>query len=182
MRVLTISGSLRPESLNTLLLRAAEEQAPAGVQIDRFAGLGDIPPFHGDRSDSRPVPAVVQNLRDRIAAADAVLIATPEYNGSIPGVLKNALDWISIPFPENVLRGKPVAVIGASTGAYGGLWAQAELRKVLGIIGARVIGADLALPKAHEHFGEDGRIADQHSGRLSSVIDALLAGAQPIAA
>src|SRR5438067_3850566 len=144
-RVLTISGSLRPESLNTLLLRAAEEQAPAGVVIDRFTGLAEIPPFHGDRSDSSPVPPAVKDLRDRIAAADAILIATPEYNGSIPGVLKNALDWASIPFPENALRGKPVAVIGASTGAYGGLWAQAELRKVLGIIGARVVSADLAL-------------------------------------
>ena len=182
MRVLTISGSLRPDSLNTLLLRAAEEQAPAGVEIDRFDLLADIPPFHGDRSDSGPAPAAVQELRDRIAAADAVLIATPEYNGSIPGALKNALDWASIPFPDNALRGKPVAVIGASTGAYGGMWAQAELRKVLGIIGARVTNADLALPKAHEHFGDDGTLGAAHTGRLSSVIESLLAEAPPIAA
>jgi chromate reductase len=182
MRVLTISGSLRPASLNTLLLRAAEEQAPAGVQIDRFTTLAEIPPFHGDRAEAGAVPPAVQDLRDRIAAADAVLIATPEYNGSIPGVLKNALDWTSVPFPDNALRGKPVAVIGASTGAYGGMWAQAELRKVLGIIGARVINADMSLGKAHEHFGDDGTLPDLHAGRLTNVIDALLAEVHPIAA
>jgi chromate reductase, NAD(P)H dehydrogenase (quinone) len=181
-RVLTISGSLRPDSLNTLLLRAAEEQAPAGVEIDRFTSLADIPPFHGDRADAGPAPAAVQDLRDRIARADAVLIATPEYNGSIPGVLKNAFDWASVPFPGNALRGKPVAVIGASTGAYGGMWAQAELRKVLGIIGARVVNADLALAKAHEHFDEGGTLADHHASRVTNVIDALVADAHPVAA
>jgi chromate reductase len=181
-RVLTISGSLRADSLNTLLLRAAEEQAPAGVEIDRFTGLADIPPFHGDRAETGPAPAAVQDLRDRIAHADAVLIATPEYNGSIPGVLKNALDWASVPFPGNALRGKPVAVIGASTGAYGGMWAQAELRKVLGIIGARVVNADLSLAKAHEHFDDGGALADHHAGRLTNVIDALVADAHPVAA
>jgi chromate reductase len=182
MRVLTISGSLRPASLNTLLLRAAEEQAPAGVQIDRFTSLAEIPPFHGDRAETEAAPAAVQDLRERIAAADAVLIATPEYNGSIPGVLKNALDWMSVPFPDNALRGKPVAVIGASTGAYGGMWAQAELRKVLGIIGARVVNADMSLAKAHEHFGDDGTLPDNHAGRLTNVIDSLLAEVHPLAA
>ena len=182
MRVLTISGSLRPGSLNSLLLRAAEEQAPAGAQIDRFTSLAEIPPFHGDRAETAAVPAAVQDLRDRIAVADAVLIATPEYNGSIPGVLKNALDWTSVPFPDNVLRGKPVAVIGASTGAYGGMWAQAELRKVLGIIGARVVNADMSLAKAHEHFGDDGALPDHHAGRLTNVIDTLLEEVHPVAA
>ena len=182
MRVLTISGSLRPDSLNTLLLRAAEEQAPAGVQLVRFNELAAIPPFHGERSDPGERPAAVRELREQIEAADAVLIATPEYNGSIPGVLKNALDWVSTPFPDNVLRGKPVAVIGASTGGYGGMWAQAELRKVLGLTGARVVNGDLSLARAHEHFDQAGTLAAPHGGRLSQVLDTLLAEVQPVAA
>jgi chromate reductase len=182
MCVLTISGSLRPDSLNTLLLRAAEEQAPAGVQLVRFNELAAIPPFHGERSDPGERPAAVRELSEHIEAADALLIATPEYNGSIPGVLKNALDWVSTPFPDNVLRGKPVAVIGASTGGYGGMWAQAELRKVLGLTGARVVNGDLSLARAHEHFDEAGTLAAPHDTRLSEVLDALLAEAQPIAA
>ncbi|HEV8452030.1 MAG TPA: NAD(P)H-dependent oxidoreductase [Gaiellales bacterium] len=182
MRVLTISGSLRPESLNTLLLRAAEEQAPAGVQLVRFAELAAIPPFHGERSDPGESPAAVRELREQIEAADAVLIATPEYNGSIPGVLKNALDWVSTPFPDNVLRGKPVAVIGASTGGYGGMWAQAELRKVLGLTGARVVNGDLSLARAHEHFDDAGTLAAPHDERLTRVLDTLLAEVQPLAA
>jgi chromate reductase len=182
MRVLTISGSLRPDSLNTLLLRAAEEQAPAGVQLVRFTELAAIPPFHGERSDPGERPAAVRELSEHIEAADALLIATPEYNGSIPGVLKNALDWVSTPFPGNVLRGKPVAVIGASTGGYGGMWAQAELRKVLGLTGARVVNGDLSLARAHEHFDEAGTLAAPHDTRLSEVLDALLAEVQPVAA
>ena len=182
MRVLTISGSLRPDSLNTLLLRAAEEQAPAGVQLVRFTELAAIPPFHGERSDPGERPAAVRELSVQIEAADALLIATPEYNGSIPGVLKNALDWVSTPFPDNVLRGKPVAVIGASTGGYGGMWAQAELRKVLGLTGARVVSGDLSLARAHEHFDEGGTLAAPHDTRLSEVLDALLAEVQPVAA
>ena len=182
MRVLTISGSLRPDSLNTLLLRAAEEQAPAGVQLVRFAELAAIPPFHGERSDPGERSAPVRELSEQIEAADALLIATPEYNGSIPGVLKNALDWVSTPFPDNVLRGKPVAVIGASTGGYGGMWAQAELRKVLGLTGARVVNGDLSLARAHEHFDEAGTLAAPHDTRLSEVLDALLAEVQPVAA
>jgi chromate reductase, NAD(P)H dehydrogenase (quinone) len=180
--VLTISGSLRPESLNTLLLRAAEEQAPAGVQLVRFTELAAIPPFHGERSDPGERPAAVRELSEQIEAADALLIATPEYNGSVPGVLKNALDWVSTPFPDNVLRGKPVAVIGASTGGYGGMWAQAELRKVLGLTGARVVNGDLSLARAHEHFDEAGTLAAPHDTRLSGVLGALLAEAQPVAA
>ncbi len=89
-----------------------------------------------------------------------MLIATPEYNGSLPGLLKNALDWASRPFPDNALRNKPVGVVGASTSAYGGIWAQAELRKVLGIIGARVVEGDVSIGHAQEHFDSDGRLAD----------------------
>jgi chromate reductase, NAD(P)H dehydrogenase (quinone) len=182
MRVLTISGSLRPDSYNGLLLRALEEQAPAGVELHTFEGLADIPHFHGDRTDPDPVPEAVERLRREIERSDAVLIATPEYNGSIPGTLKNALDWASVPFPDNALKGKPVAVIGASTGGYGGMWAQAELRKVLGIIGARVVPADFSLAHAHQQFDEHGSLKANQAGRLALAMEQLLAEAQPLAA
>jgi chromate reductase, NAD(P)H dehydrogenase (quinone) len=98
----------------------------------------------------------VRALREEIGAADAVLISTPEYNASVPGHLKNALEWSSRPFPDNALRGKPVAVVGASTGLFGAVWAQAELRKVLGSIGARVVDEELPVGQAHEAFTPDG--------------------------
>jgi len=159
MRVLGISGSLRRDSYNTHLLHAAGELAPETVELELYDGLGAIPPYDQDIQDEG-APATVQDLRERIAAADAVLIATPEYNGSVPGLLKNALDWASRPFPDNALRNKPVAVVGATTGAYGGVWAQADLRKVLGIIGARVVEGDVAIGHAPERFDADGRLTD----------------------
>jgi len=182
MRVLTISGSLRPDSYNALLLHAVEEQAPADLELHPFEGLADIPHFHGDRTDPDPVPEAVERLRREIEAADAVLISTPEYNGSIPGTLKNALDWVSVPFPDNAVKGKPVAVIGASTGGYGGMWAQAELRKVLGIMGARVVPADFSLAHAQQQFDEHGSLKPNQAGRLAVAIEQLLAEAQPLAA
>jgi chromate reductase len=182
MRVLTISGSLRPDSYNAQLLNAVEEQAPADLELHPFEGLADIPHFHGDRTDPDPVPEAVERLRREIEAADAVLISTPEYNGSIPGTLKNALDWVSVPFPDNAVKGKPVAVIGASTGGYGGMWAQAELRKVLGIMGARVVPADFSLAHAQQQFDEHGSLKANQAGRLAVAIEQLLAEAQPLAA
>lgn len=182
MRVLTLSGSLREGSLNTLLLRAAEEQLPAGVTVDRFDGLGSIPPFPGVYDGAAPPPPAVAEWFGRIEAADVILIATPEYNGSIPGVLKNALDWASRPHPENVLRGKPVAVIGASTGSYGGMWAQAELRKVLGIIGARPVDPQVPAPRAHELFDGETLTDDVLRRRLGQLTEALLGELQPLAA
>ena len=117
----------------------------------------------------------MSELREAIASADAVLFATPEYNASIPGQLKNALDWASRPFPENALRGKPVAVIGASTGMFGGVWAQAELRKVLGAIGARVLDRDLPVATAQRAFHEDGHLQDdQHHSTLEGIVSELV--------
>src|SRR5919107_5067942 len=136
MRVLGISGSLRADSHNTELLRAAATLLPSGVEFELYEGLRDIPPYVEDEEASSH-PAV-RDLKERVAAADAVLFATPEYNHSIPGQLKNAIDWLSRPIATNVLRNKPVAVIGASTGMFGAVWAQAELKKVLGACGARV--------------------------------------------
>jgi len=160
MRVLGISGSLRRDSHNTTLLRAAGEIAEEhGAEFEVFDGLKAIPPYDED-DDAGPGPASVARFRRAIAGADAVLFATPEYNSSIPGVLKNAVDWASRPVDANPLRNKPVAVIGASTGMFGAVWAQAELRKVLGATGARVAEVELAVGHAHEHLDAAGHLAD----------------------
>lgn len=159
MRILAISGSLRRDSHNSALLRAAAELLPPGVELTLHDGLKEIPPF--DEDDLSRVPAPVARLRDEVAGVDAVLISTPEYNSSIPGQLKNALDWLSRPLAESPLRNKPVAVIGASTGMFGAVWAQAEARKVLGAIGARVLDRELPVPTADEQFLSDGRLRDQ---------------------
>jgi chromate reductase, NAD(P)H dehydrogenase (quinone) len=160
VRVLGISGSLRRGSHNTLLLRAAADLLPPPASLELFDGLKGVPPYDED-DDTEPAPRGAAALRDAIAAADAILIATPEYNHSVPGQLKNAIDWASRPFPDNVLRGKPVAVIGASTGMFGAVWAQAELRKSLGAAGARVIDREVAVPSVElGAFDERGRLAD----------------------
>ncbi len=160
MRVLGISGSLRRDSHNRALLRAAAaELAAAGAQLDVWDRVAELPHYDEDL-DVEPVPEPVADLRDAIAQADAILIATPEYNASIPGALKNALDWASRPWPEHALRGKPVAVIGASTGLFGAVWAQAEVRKVLDTIGARVLDGELPVGQAHDAFGADGALLD----------------------
>ena len=159
MRVLGVSGSLRRDSHNTSLLRAAAMSQPPGVELELFDGLADLPHYDADL-DVDPAPDPVERLREAIADVDGVLIATPEYNGSIPGALKNALDWSSRPFPDNALRGKPAAVVGASTGMFGAVWAQAEVRKVLKTIGADVLDGELPVPHAHLAFGDDGHLAD----------------------
>jgi chromate reductase len=175
MRVLGISGSLRRDSHNTELLRAAATLLPSGVEFQLHDGLKDIPPYDAD--DEHAAPPAVQRLRDEIAAADMVLIATPEYNHSMPGVLKNALDWVSRPLATSPLRNKPVAVIGASTGMFGAVWAQAETRKVLAAIGARVIDRELPVPTADEivHDRDKLESSGTHSllvGILAELIDA----------
>src|SRR5436853_4200912 len=160
MRVLAISGSLRAASHNTALLRAASELAPAGVEVELFTGLDRLPPYNEDH-DTDLAPAEVTRLRAEIADADALLIATPEYNGTVPGQLKHAIDWASRPYGQNSsLWGKPAAVIGASTTDYGALWAQDHVRKALGIGGARVLELELPIGKAHQRFDAAGRLAD----------------------
>jgi chromate reductase, NAD(P)H dehydrogenase (quinone) len=177
LRILGISGSLRRGSHNTSLLRAAQELLPPGVELEVFDGLRDVPPYDADDDAASANPAV-QRLREEIAAADGVLIATPEYNGSIPGVLKNALDWASRPFPDNALRGKPVAVIGASTGLFGAVWAQAETRKVLGIIGADVLDHELPVGQADAAFAYDGQLVEpEQRAVLSDLVHVLAARA-----
>ncbi len=177
MRVLGISGSLRSGSHNTNLLRVAAQVVSPPHELEIFNGLRDIPPYDADE-DTDPAPEAVQRLRDAIAEADAVLIATPEYNSSLPGQLKNAFDWASRPFPGNALRNKPVAVIGASTGMFGAVWAQAEARKVLGATGARVVDVELPVPHAEAAFAGD-RLADAEvHENLAGIVNELIAAAE----
>ncbi|MBJ7455066.1 MAG: NAD(P)H-dependent oxidoreductase [Thermoleophilia bacterium] len=178
MIVLGISGSLRGDSHNTRLLRAAARELPGEVEFRLFDGLRDVPPYDED-DDRDPAPAAVQRLREAIAQADAVLFATPEYNSSIPGQLKNALDWASRPRDTSPLRFLPVAVIGASTGAFGAVWAQAELRKVLGASGARVVQGDLALGHAHEKLVDGAELDDEPREQLRELLHQLLAEVRP---
>jgi chromate reductase, NAD(P)H dehydrogenase (quinone) len=175
MRVLGISGSLRSGSHNASLLRAAAELMPEGVEFSLYAGLKTVPPYDQD-DDVMPVPAPVAELREAIARADAVLIATPEYNASIPGVLKNAIDWASRPFTTNALRNKPVAVVGASTGLFGAVWAQADLRRVLERTGARVHEGEFAVGLAETRFAENGELVDEGVREQLAEVVAVLVG------
>ena len=173
MHILAISGSLRQGSHNTALLRAAADVLPPGVTVDLYDRLEEIPAFNEDRVAQRPEP--VDRLWDAVAEADGVLIATPEYNSSIPGVLKNALDWLSRPLIESPMRNKPAAVIGASTGMFGAVWSQAETRKVLGAIGARVLDRELPVPSADEQFDEAGKLVEKEIAQdLGSIVQALV--------
>jgi chromate reductase len=173
MKVLAVSGSLRSGSYNTRLLEAARELLPAGVRLELFDGLKAVPPYD-EEDDVQPAPPAVARFRDAIAGADALLFATPEYNSSVPGQLKNALDWASRPIATNVLRNKPVAVVGASTGAFGAVWAQAELRKTLAATGARVIEGEVAVGHAPQRFDERGRLTDENlREELAEVVETL---------
>jgi chromate reductase len=171
-RVLGISGSLRRDSHNTSLLRAAAEAAGPDLELELYDGLKQIPPYDED-DDVHPRPAEVARLNAAIEEADAVLFSTPEYNSSIPGQLKNAVDWISRPLATNVLRNKPVAVVGASTGGFGAVWAQAELRKVLSTLGARVLDVELPVPHAHTRFDEGDLTDDEIRAALTEVLETL---------
>jgi chromate reductase, NAD(P)H dehydrogenase (quinone) len=161
MKILGISGSLRRGSYNTSLLGAAAGLLPADVEFELWGGLKEVPPYDED-DDTEEAPAAATALREAIADADAVLFATPEYNSSVPGQLKNAIDWVSRPLATNPLRNKPVAVVGASTGAFGAVWSQAELRKVLAATGARVVEGEVAVGHAPTRFDEDGRLVDEN--------------------
>jgi chromate reductase len=178
MKVLALSGSLRSGSHNTSLLRAAAELAPAGVEVELWEGLREIPPYDQD-DDVDPAPAAVAGLRDAVANADAVLIATPEYNSSVPGALKNALDWASRPLATNVFRNKPVAVIGSSAGMFGAVWAQAELRKVLAAMGARVAEVVVAVGHAAEKVVDGELVDDDVRTQLRDALDVLVETASP---
>jgi chromate reductase len=181
MRVLGISGSLRRDSYNSALLRAAAERLPGEVELVTFDRLAEIPAYDADL-EATDAPDAVAELRQAMRDADAVLVSTPEYNHSIPGALKNALDWASRPAGESALNGTPAAVVSASTGMFGGVWAQAETRKVLGALGGRVVETEFPVAHAQNQY-EDGRLAltPEQSEGLTGLIDELLAAAEEAA-
>ena len=145
-KVLALVGSLRAASINRQIAELATEAAPEGVAVTVFEGLGDLPFYNEEIDDvmntDAPALAAVAALRAAAAEADAALVVTPEYNGSYPAVVKNAIDWLSRPFGDGALKGKPLAVIGGSFGQYGGVWAHDDTRKSFGIAGARVVEDD----------------------------------------
>lgn len=160
MRILGVSGSLRSDSNNTRLLAAAATHAPQGVELELLDAelLRAVPAF--DEDCEEPAPQSVEEVRQRIASADAVLFATPEYNSSVPGWLKNVIDWCSRPQASAALKGKDVAVVGSSTGMFGAVWGQAELRKTLAASGARVVDRELPVPAVDQAFDDQGALID----------------------
>ena len=178
MRVLAFAGSLRHDSYNRRLLGSAARAFPEGVAFDRWSGIADLPAYNEDLDGPDPPPAAVR-LRTAIQTADALIFATPEYNSSVPGALKNLLDWASRPYATNVLRQKPVAVVGASTGLFGAVWAQAELRQILRACGARVLDRQLPVGRAVEAFAADGSLADPTLADALAEIVAQLVGLVP---
>ncbi len=179
MQVLGISGSLREGSHNKRLLEAASGEVPPGVTLELFEGLEDVPAYVEDR-ESEP-PANARAFLEAIAHADALLFATPEYNSSVPGALKNALDWASRPFPNSVLHDKPAAVVGASTGMFGAVWAQAELRKILSASGAKVLDEELPVGHAGEAFDASGQLAaPETANKLREILESLVAQAEQL--
>ena len=163
IKVLTLVGSLRAASINRQLAELAAESAPDGIGVTIYEGLGELP-FYNEDIDTDDAPAAVVALRAAAADADATLVITPEYNGSIPGVLKNAIDWLSRPWGNGALKDKPLAVIGAALGQFGGVWAHDETRKSFGIAGPRVVESiKLSLPTATldgKHPRESAEVAD----------------------
>jgi len=174
VRILGISGSLRRGSHNRRLIRAASALLPPGAELVEWDGLAGLPAF--DEDHELTPPPVVREFFAAIEGADALLIATPEYNASLPGALKNAIDWASRPFPENVLRYKATAVVGASTGLFGAVWAQAEVRKTMKASGAHVLDSELPVGMADYAFveGEDALADPELTQRLKDLLGDLV--------
>ncbi|MDT5104624.1 MAG: hypothetical protein QOI25_2137 [Mycobacterium sp.] len=173
-KVLVLVGSLRAASVNRQLAELAVESAPEGVTLVPFDRLGELP-FYNEDIDGDDVVEPVQALRRAAAEADAALVVTPEYNGSIPGVLKNAIDWLSRPFGNGALKDKPAAVIGAAGGRYGGVWAHDETRKTFGVAGPRVV-EDLKLSLQLTVFdGKHPRENAQVAADVREVVEKLVA-------
>jgi chromate reductase, NAD(P)H dehydrogenase (quinone) len=176
LNVLALPGSLRRASWNRLLLQAAAAHAPSGMSVEIYAHVDAIPPFNEELEgpDARG-PVAVRDLRERVREADGLLISTPEYNQSLPGVLKNVLDWLSRPAPDEVLKDKPVAIMGASSGRWGTRLAQAALRQVLHATEAIVIPQPaLYVREAAQLFDETGRVTDASIQRtLDEILRAL---------
>ena len=164
MVILGIAGSLRKQSFNRGLLRAAQELTPEGARKDIFE-LDDIPSFNQDEEGNPP--AKVAELKQRVRSADAILFVTPEYNYSVPGVLKNAIDWASRPYGDSAWNGKPVAIMGASVGTIGTARAQYHLRQMFVFLNMFAVNQpEVMLSNAHKHFDEHGKLTDETAKKL----------------
>ncbi len=184
-RILALVGSLRSGSHNRQLAETAAERAPEGVAVELFEGLGDVPFYNEDVDNDADRPAAAQRLRDAAGQADALLLFSPEYNGTIPAVLKNAIDWLSRPYGDGALQGKPVAVVGTAFGQYGGVWAQDETRKALGIAGGAVLeDVKLSVAESIVRFAQlHPRDDEEIAAEVGRVVEQLAEGAkQPVAA
>jgi len=169
VKVLALLGSLRAASVNRQIAELAAANAPDGVSVTLYDGLGDIP-FYNEELDGADAPAAAVKLRAAIAEADAILVVTPEYNGGIPTVVKNAIDWLSRPYGKSAVAGKPLAVIGTALGRYGGVWAHDESRKSFGIAGANVVDAlSLSVPIA----SLDGKHPRESTALVANLDDVL---------
>lgn len=175
--ILVLVGSLRAASTNRQLAEAAVEASAEGVNLTIFEGLGDIPFYNEDIDLEGTVPAAAEAFRAAVAAADAVLVFTPEHNGTVPAVLKNSIDWSSRPFGAGAISGKPVAVIGTAFGQFGGVWAQDEARKSFGIAGARVLeDITLSIPSSVVRFAETHPRDDADAvAQVTAVLEAVVA-------
>lgn len=173
-QILALVGSLRQKSLNKALLRAAIEEAPAGVSIG-MADIGALPLFNEELEQD--LPAAVQTLKQQISAADAVLFVTPEYNYSIPGVLKNAIDWGTRPYGTNSFAGKPGAIMGASMGMLGTGRAQYHLRQICVFLDVKLLNKpEVLVPFAGKQFDENGRLtSDDTRKHVRGLLEALVA-------
>ncbi|MEU5688294.1 FMN reductase [Streptomyces venezuelae] len=155
VRIVALVGSLRAGSHNRQLAEAAAKHAPAGVDVELFEGLADVPFYNEDVDVEGGVPAAATRLREAAGSADAFLLFSPEYNGTMPAVLKNAIDWLSRPYGAGAISGKPVAVVGTAFGQYGGVWAQDDARKAAGIAGGVVVeDVKLSIPASLTRFAE----------------------------
>jgi NAD(P)H-dependent FMN reductase len=172
VRILALVGSLRAGSTNRQLAEAAVKLAPEGAEVELFEGLADIPFYNEDIDVEGSVPAAAARLRETAQAADAFLLFSPEYNGTIPAVLKNAIDWLSRPYGAGAFGGKPVAVVGTAFGQYGGVWAQDEARKAVGIAGGKVIeDLKLSIPGSMTRFAETHPVDDAEvAAQLTEVV------------
>jgi chromate reductase len=163
--ILGIAGSLRKGSYNMATLRAAQRLVPEGSRLEIFERLGEIPPFNQD-DEATPPPAVVE-LKERVRAADAILFVTPEYNYSVPGVLKNAIDWASRPYGDNAWDDKPAAIMGASISLLGTARAQYHLRQSFVFLNMHPINTpEVMIPTAGDRFDEQGNLTDEMSRKL----------------
>ncbi len=159
MQVLVIHGSLRRDSFTTRLARAAAAQAQDGLELKLYEGLDEIPGFNEDLEPDS-IPASVEDLREQLDAADALLVVTPEYNASAPGALKNAIDWASRPHGDSALAGKPAAIISASPMPFGAIWANQQIRKAFTITGTPAVETEVAIGKIDEKLGDDDTLTD----------------------